>query len=315
MSPYFNVETGALNDPDHIYTDSPDVANTPSPGTTPNVPRLETAPAHVIVSDPLAATAELKKMLDDKTHPLHDQGHPAYEHAVKRYLEFVMLERGLNPLDPEQNPVLGEVFANGQIRPLEAEAPGMELATRPEAPGGRQWDPIAHDGLGALSKDTPLLAQAVDAGYPVVVEAQRLADAKVRHSDRTYAQLLAAAWPNPATHDVHLDHAEYVLDVLAADDESWTQALAARLDELWEWDPRVPIFLAERVYPVLRDAAVGPLVGEMLMRAGAKWSAREAEGRARAAKVAAAQAAEDDEARAASMTATADAHDRWGRNR
>lgn len=315
--PYFNTTTGEMHDGD-LYQDTPDaIASGPPPAPTPSPTPSPTPRADATVGrlTPQAIAQMTQEQRDawlersrearkDPHHPTRDDRHPEHAAALEEFYAVTM--------GGAAHPPVLEVFANGQSRHPDAEADGMQFATLPEAPEGRPWDPIARDGLQALAKDTPGVAEAVDHGYRVVADAQRLVDARVKHSDQTYARLLEERWPHPATQDVHLDNARYVLEVLGADDEPWTRALADHLDALWAWDPRVPIFLAERVYPVLRDAPVGPLVGEMLLRAGATWSAREAEGRARAAQ--AQQTPEGDDADALagflSMQTAATLHER-----
>ena len=151
MAPFFNVETGELRDPD-LYTDVPD-ASAPSlddvTGATlpprPSAAPAPRAPAWTIPPTMTAVDAKREhdrlraEWIADPQHVLGDERHREHAQAVAHYLALGELAAGRDPADGAE--VLGEVFANGQIRAPGADA--LSPAPRPQLPEGHAWDESA----------------------------------------------------------------------------------------------------------------------------------------------------------------------------
>jgi hypothetical protein len=230
----------------------------------------------------------------DVFHPAHSDFELMSYVADEEYrLSGKPVNEAGEPVDPETGETEErEVFANGQLRTKDAEAEATRMATLPAPPAGHQWDQNTHQALIALGEDTPLTQDAIADGYVVVAQAQEIVSRGVVSDDLTWERPLTEHWgPN---HDERVDHAAYALELLAADDEPAIQRAAEWIGALWEWDARVVIFLADRVYPALRDGTPGPLVTEMLMRSGTRWAQGQAAAKARAAKAAKADEMLDD---------------------
>ena len=88
--------------------------------------------------DPLARGQSWRRCERTDSTRSWDLSHPAHELGEERYLALIMLERGLDPRDPEQNPVLGEVFAGGRFARSSAEA--LSPSPRPNLPEGYAFD-------------------------------------------------------------------------------------------------------------------------------------------------------------------------------
>ena len=287
MAPFFNMETGELSEANAGEVTEPltpePAAGEPKPAEPSETPDALTSPQP---GSPAAAAIEVERIrsmsLADPSHPLRDPSHPLHEAAVEDYLRLTMLAEGKDADNPEHNPELGELHEGGRIRPRDAAAEAAALAALPALPPGTAWDPHTHQALAALAADTPGVATAVEAGYSVVARAQEIASRGLAPDELSWERTLVERWgPN---HDDRVEHAAYALELLASDDEPAIQRAAEWLGTLWEWDARIVVFLAEQVYPVLRDGTPGPLVTEMLLRNGTRWAQGQAAGRARATK-------------------------------
>ncbi len=297
MAPYFS-------DQGEMDPESPDLltgataAPEPAAGEPKPAPASETpdAPTSPQPGSPAAAAIEVERIrsmsLADPSHPLRDPSHPLHEAAVEDYLHLTMLAEGKDADNPEDNPELGELFEGGRIRPRDAAAEATALAALPAPPPGHTWDPNIHGAVLALAQDTPGVRDAQEALYPVVAAAAALASRGVVMDDEAWARPLEEH--AGATYDEYIERADYVLELLASDDEPAIQELAQQLAVLRWWDARVVIALAEKAYPALRDGTPGPLVTEMLLRNGERWARGQSAARARAAKAAKADETPED---------------------
>jgi hypothetical protein len=158
MSPYFNTETGELTGGDDLYTDVADHITEPDrqqqedrarreaigTGKKPTEPK-PTEPAER--PEGFRDTSQFGReeyeciriaALADPTHPLNDERHPAHQTTLEKYLRLGMMADGKDYDDPEENEVIGELFAGGQIRPPGADA--LSPAPRPALPEGFAFD-------------------------------------------------------------------------------------------------------------------------------------------------------------------------------
>ena len=148
MSPggYFNQETGEMRD---LYADVPDASAPPldaaagaTPPPRPSAAPAPRAPAWTIPPNLTAVDAKREhdrlraEWIADPLHVLGDDRHREHAQALAYYLALGDLAAGRDPAEGAE--VLGEVFANGQIRAPGADA--LSPAPRPTLPEGHEWD-------------------------------------------------------------------------------------------------------------------------------------------------------------------------------
>jgi hypothetical protein len=320
--PYFNTETGAMQD-----DPSTDVPEASAPAAQPAKTfsqklaeryGVQSSPAKasaiddtVMRLDPLAARAELEAMRADTTHPAWDVSHPAHELGEERYLALIMLERGLDPRDPEQNPVIGELFDGGQIRAPGADA--LSPSPRPNLPEGYAFDEgalvLAEIQAHAMGARPSLIMEITDALAEVIeqteargggwAEADGRAELVRRHGQDGAARLI--------------DNAKVAYQTLLEAEHPLVVQRVRELGEVWGDDPGVITLFGTLIFDALSEGPVTPAKEALILRRTEKQAKAEAAGRARAAHAEREAEAEGDEARAGFMDATAARHARWGK--
>jgi hypothetical protein len=330
MPPYFNTETGELAGGSDLFTEPELSAPTERDrqeqalreagdrigrGPEPKpADRDEAAPPQEGYRDRAQFGREEHERirvaaLADPTHPLNDERHPDHVATREKYLRLGMMADGKDYDNPEHNRVLGELH-DGKIRELGADA--LSPAPRPVLPDGHEWDEgalvlgetEAHAcGLPphVVMQTTEGLARAIEAAEARGVEwTPELGEAElVRRFGREGAQRMA-------------DHARIAYETIL---ESEHPLLVQRVKELardYGDDPNVVAIFAS-LYTEITNAPMTPRLEAFLLRRSERVMRAAAKAKDEAEPMRRQEAAEGDEALAASLAATALAHRRWGR--
>jgi hypothetical protein len=319
MAPFFNVESGAMRDED-LYTDTPDPSmskpDEPTPTPTPATAAPARAPAWTIPPPTTALDAKREhdrlraEWLADPSHLLGDDRHREHAAALAYYSALGELADGRDPVEGAE--VLGEVFANGQIRALGADA--LSPAPRPNLPEGFEFDEaalvLAETEAYAMGVRPSFIMEVTDALAEIAEQAEargvgwteRDAQAELeRRHGRAGAVRVAS-------------NARLAYETLLESEHPLLVQRVRELGEEWGDDPRVITLFGTLVYNALSEGPLTPAKEALILRRAEKQAKAEAAGRARVAEARQDEDAEGDAARAASMTATAIAHRRWGKS-
>ena len=248
----------------------------------------------------LEASREARK---DERHPINDDRHPEHAAALAEFEAVIMGGR--------DNPVIGELFDGGQIRAPGADA--LSPSPRPTLPEGHEFDEgalvlaeIAAHAMGVrpsfIMEVTDRLAEVIEqteqrgGGW---AEADATAELARRHGRDGAARLM--------------DNARLAYETLLESEHPLVVQRVRELGERLGNDPGIVTLFGTLVYEALSEGNITPAKEALILRRAAKGAKAEAAGRARAAQAQREAEAEGDEARAASMEVTAQAHSRWGK--
>jgi hypothetical protein len=310
MTSYFAdayADAPDVPDPDVPSPDEPRPSAPPPsspPTSTPGVGRLTAATIGAMTAEQREAWLEgNRQQRKDPLHPINDDRHPEHAAALAEFEAVIM--------GPADNPVLGEVFANGQIRPLDASA--LSPAPRPALPDGYAFDEpalvLAETEAHAMGARPSLIMEITDALAEIVEQAEHRG---VGWSEADAAAELQRRYGRDGAARL-ADNARFAYQTLLESEHPLLVQRVRELGEAWGDDPGVIALFGTLVYQALTEGDVTPAKEALILRRAEKLAKAEAEGRARAAKTREDQDAEDDEARAAAMTYVAVAHRRWGR--
>jgi len=317
MAPYFNTATGEMRDAD-LYTDAPD-PNGPSPDApmpaAPTRPSEAPARAPAWTIPPTLTAVEAKREYDrlraewiaDPAHLLGDDRHREHAAALAYYHALGDLADGRDPAEGEQ--VLGEVFANGQIRALGADA--LSPAPRPALPEGFEFDEgalvLAETEAHTMGVRPSFIMEITDALAEIAEQAEQrgvgwTAADTTAELERLHGRDRAARM---------IDNAKVAYETLLESAQPLLVQRVRELGEAWGDDPGVITLFGTLVYQALTEGDVTPAKEALILRRAEKQAKAEAAGRARAAKTRQDQAAEDDEARGVLLSDVEERHSRW----
>jgi hypothetical protein len=298
--PYFDSTTGEMRDPD-LYADVADHAapaapspdeRKPTESTPPAPPASAPAAGRLTPAAIAAMTAEQRdawleasrEARKDPLHPINDERHPEHAAALAEFEAVVM--------GPADNPVLGELFEGGQIRPPGADA--LSPAPRPALPEGFEFDEgalvLAETEAHAMGAPPALIMEITDSLREVAEQAEARgvgwapedAEAELaRRHGREGAVRVA-------------ENARLAYQTLL---ESEHPLIVQRVRELgagWGDDPGVITLFGTVLYEALREGPITPAKEALLVRRAEREMQQDAAGRARAARAAQADQTPDD---------------------
>jgi hypothetical protein len=303
MSPYFNSDTGEMTGGDDLYTEpelsaplteqdrqqQEDRARREAIGTgkKPGEPSAPGQPAPAPSLSPEAAKMRygeiLAASLSDPWHPLNNENSPDHARAVEEWLAVQERMAGRDAADPEQNPVIGELF-NGKIR-----APGTDAlspAQRPALPEGHAFDEgalrEAESAAHALGSRPSLVMEITDALASVVEQADaRGVDWAL---DDAEAELVRRHGREGAVRVI--ENAKVAYQTLLALEQPRLVARVRELGEGWGDDPGVLTLFGTVLFEALREGPITPAKEALLLRRAEREMREDAAGHARAAKAA-----------------------------
>jgi hypothetical protein len=215
---------------------------------------VETVPAGRLSVEQAKAVAETLRKEYEADASVWDRD-PTFQ---ERYMTAVALAAG-RPLEEATD--FGEMDRAGRVVPAgtgEARVAVAFDALPVPLTGEAGWDRETHAAFCAFADEMQLAHHAVGEGYAVFTRAQARAQSGQGPDDLSWARPLDDRWGDRA--DQQIENAAYALEVLLHDDEPLVVRWATYFKALWPWDPEVPRFLADEVFPALERGNLGPSV-------------------------------------------------------